>query len=149
MGQRDLHNHLNQKVALKTRAISTDTTTVGEIIDMQGFESLELLIQAGTLTDGDYTPLVEDGDDSGLSDAAAVSDDFLLGTEAVAKLEAGDDDKVSKIGYIGGKRFVRLSLVSDNTSTGGTLGATAVQGHARHGTEGIMKSGALSGAPQA
>ena len=143
MGQRDLHNHLNQKVALDTAAISSDTTTVGNIIDMQGFESLEFLLQLGAITDGAYAVLIEDGDDSGLSDAAAVSDAFLLGLEATAAFTATDDDKVSKIGYIGPKRFVRLSIVSTGTTTGAAaVGATAVQGHARHGTEGLIQAGA-------
>lgn len=134
MGLRDIHNETEQKNALDNQVIASDTTTVGEIIDMRGFESLEFLMLMGTLTDGDYLPLIEHGDDSGLSDAAAVPDGQLLGTEAGAAFTADtDDNKVSKIGYRGDKRFVRLSIVSTNFGTGGaTLGAVAVQMQARH-----------------
>lgn len=132
MGQRDIHNSVVARNALDTQAITTNTTTVGDIIDTALYESLEFLIQAGTLTDGTYDVLIEEGDDSGLSDAAAVADAQLLGTEAGAQIVATDDNKVAKIGYIGNKQFVRLSLVSTGVTTGGTLGAVAVEGHHRH-----------------
>ena len=131
MGQRDIHNSMEQKVALDVQSISSDTTTAGNILDLQGFEGIEFLITAGSITDGAYAVLIEEGDDSGLSDAAAVADSDLLGTELLAAFTATDDNKVSKIGYIGQKQFVRLSLVSTGTTTGGTFGALAVLGHPR------------------
>lgn len=137
MTLRDQHNSIEQKVGFKTQAVTTNTTTAGEIIDTQGFQSLEYVIQAGTLTDGAYAILIEDGEDSGLSDAAAVADAQLFGTEALAGFALTDDDKVSKIGYNGGKRFVRLSVVSTATTVGGTLGATAILGHPHHSTDGL------------
>lgn len=143
MGQRDAHNSVEQKSALDIQAISTDTTTVGNIIDLANVEAVEFFIAAGTITDGLYAILLEHGDDSGLSDAAAVPDSQLLGTEALAAFGTADDDKVSRIGYIGDKRFVRLSLVSTATATGGTLGAVAVLSHFRR-TEDIATQ-----APQA
>lgn len=124
----DLHNETTPAVALNIQAISTDTTTAGAIIDTQGFAANEFIMQSGTLTDGTYTPLIEDGDDSGLSDAAAVADDFLTNTEASAAFALTDDNAVKAIGYVGHKRYIRLSIVSASTSTGGTLGAVCVQG---------------------
>ena len=41
---RDLHNNIKAEVALNTAAISTDTTTAGNIIDMQGFGSVAFII---------------------------------------------------------------------------------------------------------
>lgn len=131
MASQDMHNNVFGYVALETQAITTDTTTNGEIIDTQGFESVEFVALSGTLTDGDYLPLVEDGDDASLSDAAAVSDDFLLGTEADAAFAATDDNTVKRIGYVGHKRYVRYSVVSSSTSSGGTLSAVALLGRPR------------------
>lgn len=125
---KDLHNNIKPEVALDITAISTDTTTAGNIIDLQGFGSVEFVILSGTLTDGTYTPLIQEGDDSGLSDAAAVADASLLGTEAAAAFAATDDDTVKRIGYIGNKRYVRLSIVSASTSSGGTLSAISLKG---------------------
>lgn len=126
----DLKNNIDERVALNIQAISTDTTTNGVIIDTQGYESVTFIFQAGTLSDGTYTPLIQDGDDSGLSDAAAVSDTFLIGTESAAALDTSNT--VSRIGYVGKKRYVRFNAVSASTSSGGTLGAVVVLGSAKH-----------------
>lgn len=130
---RDLHNNVSPAVALMAQAIGTDTTTAGAIVDLQGFEGCEFVILSGTVTDGTYTPLIEHGDDSGLSDAAAVPDSGLLGTEAAAAFAAADDDAVKRVGYVDGKRYVRLSLVSAGTATGvNFMAAVAVRSHPRH-----------------
>jgi len=128
----DLYNEIKQINALDIQTIASNTTTAGDIIDTAGYSSLTFVFQTGTLTDGDYTVLIQDGDDSGLSDAAAVADTELLGTEAGASFTAdGDDNKTSKIGYVGVKRYVRLSIVSTSTSSGAVVGAIAILGHAR------------------
>jgi len=132
MASQDLYNELKQINALDIQTISSDTTTNGDIIDTAGYESVTFIFQTGTVTDGDYTVLIQDGDDSGLSDAAAVTDANLLGTESGASFTADtDDNKTSKIGYKGVKRYVRFNIVSTNTSSGAVLGAVAILGHAR------------------
>lgn len=135
MGQRDLHHSVRAEVALKLQEITSDTTTVGEEIDMDEFESLEMVIQAGTLTDGTFDVLVEEALDDGTGSPgafSAVADADLLGTEAGAQLVAADDDKTTKIGYLGQERFVRLSIVSTGTTSGGFLSAVGIKSHARH-----------------
>lgn len=129
--ERDLHNNVNAVMALNEAAITTDTTTVGEIIDTLGYESLEYIIASGTITDGAYALLLEEGDDSGLSDAAAVPTAELLGD--LVGFVAADDDTVKRVGSIGKKRYQRLSIVSTGTTTGAdSIGAVAVQGHPKH-----------------
>ena len=130
MAQKDLKNSVITKTAFNIQAISSNTTTAGVIIDGLGYESSLFIIQSGTLTDGAYTILIEDGNDSGLSDAAAVADAFLLGTEAAASFALADDNTTKRIGYCGKKRYQRLSIVSSATSSGGTLGAVCVLGDA-------------------
>lgn len=130
MPQKDLFSDIEARNALDTQAITTDTTTNGEIIDTANFESLTFLFKSGTITDGDYTPLIQEGDESDLSDAAAVADADLIGTEAAAAFtDDADDNQVSKIGYKGHHRYVRFNVVSANTSSGGTVGAVALLGH--------------------
>jgi len=130
MAQKDLKNKVKTLVAFNIQAISSDTTTAGAIIDTLGYESVTFVIQSGTLTDGAYTPLIQDGDNSGLSDVAAVSDDFLVGTEAAAAFVLADDNTTKRIGYVGKKRYVRLNIVSASTSSGGTFGAVCILGDA-------------------
>lgn len=126
----DQKSDLKTYVALTPRAaIATDTTTVGAIIDRKGFESVTFSIISGVLTDGAYAVLIEEGDAANLSDAAAVADADLIGTEALAGFAATDDATAKTIGYIGVKRYVRLSIVSTSTSTGGFLAATAILGN--------------------
>lgn len=136
---KDLFNNVVIKNALNTQEIATDTTTAGVIIDTAGFESLTFAVQSGTLTDGSYTVLIQEGDNSSLTDATAVADADLLGTEAGASFALADDNKVTKIGYLGTKRYVRLSIVSAGTTTGGTLGAVAILGHARYNPNSTQK----------
>jgi hypothetical protein len=104
--------------------ITTDTTTAGAIVDTKGFSGLAFLVESGTITDGTYTFKVEDGDDSGLSDAADVDLSYLsvdgLNPTALPSFDNTASDTIKKIGYVGKKRYVRLSLVSASTSTGGT-----------------------------
>jgi hypothetical protein len=130
MSSIDLHSQIFCYNALSNATIATNTTTVGAIIDTAGYESCEFIIKSGTRTDGTYTPLIQDGDDSGLSDAAAVSDTFLVGTEAAAAITASN--ALGRIGYVGKKRYVRLSIVSTSVTSGCTaFGAVAVLGNAR------------------
>lgn len=131
MAKFDQKNDLKVANALDIQTIATDTTTAGDILDLQGFNACTFAFHTGTVTDGDYTVLIEHGDDSGLSDAAAVADADLIGTEAGASFtDDGDDNLVGTIGYRGDKRYVRLSIVSANTTSGAVVGATAILGHA-------------------
>lgn len=131
MAKFDMKNNIKVLNAFDIQTVSSDTTTNGDIIDLKGFEACTFVFQTGTVTDGDYTVLIQEGDDSGLSDAAAVADSDLIGTEADASFAADtDDNAVSKIGYIGDKRYVRFNVVSTNTSSGAVIGAVGVLGHA-------------------
>ena len=126
--EHDLHNRIDDLVAMTSQTIASDTTTVGEIIDSKGFESLEFIAQSGTITDGAYAFLLEESDDSGMSGATVVSADETLGS--LTGFADSDDDATIRVGSIGKKRFQRLSLVSTGTSSGGVFSAIAVLGHA-------------------
>jgi hypothetical protein len=130
LNMRDLHNNIKVESALNVSSITTNTTTVGSIIDTQGYDALEFIMRSGTLTDGTFTPLIEEGDAANLSDATAVADADLLGTEAAAAFILTDDNAVKKVGYIGNKRYVRLSVVSTGITSGGTMSAISIKGRA-------------------
>lgn len=126
---KDQKNDLALLTSTAPIVIATDTTTVGAIIDTKNYESMTFLLNSGVVTDGAYAILVEDGDDSGLSDAAAVDDEFLIGTEANAAFALTDDGVSKTLGYNGHKRFVRLSIVSTSTATGGLFNVSALLGN--------------------
>jgi hypothetical protein len=127
----DLHNNINVKRAISPVSVSDTTAQVGQIIDRQGYGSLEYIIATGSLADSDATfaVLLEEGDASNLSDAAAVADADLLGTEAQASFTFDDDNKVFKLGYKGHKRYTRLTITPANNSSAAVLSAVAVLGH--------------------
>lgn len=131
---RDLHNNIHPVQLIAPVAARTDNTAiVSSIIDLQGYDSCELILNIGANTDANATfaVLVEDGDDSGLSDNAAVADANLLGTEALAGFTAADDDNsCRKIGYVGGKRYVRLTVTPSGNDSGNIfVSGVAILGH--------------------
>ncbi|WP_291209000.1 hypothetical protein [Hyphomonas sp.] len=116
---RDFANSIHLARAISPAAAVTDNTPyVSQIIDLLGYEGLVFAILLGALVDADatFTVLVEHGDESNLSDAAAVPDQFLTGTEALAAFTFAADDKTRKIGYVGSKRYVRLTITPANNS---------------------------------
>ena len=125
---RDLHNNIAVKPVISPQVGTDNTAMVGAIIDRQGMESLEYIIATGTLADADatFTALLEEGDASNLSDAAAVADADLLGTEALASFTFASDDKVFKLGYKGKKRYTRLTITPAANTGNAPISAVAV-----------------------
>lgn len=128
---RDLHNNIDVKRVLSPVSVADTTAQVGQIIDRQGYDALEYVIGSGSLADADatFTVLLEEGDAANLSDAAAVADADLLGTEALASFTFADDDKVFKLGYKGHKRYTRLTITPAANASAALLTAIAVLAH--------------------
>lgn len=117
-------------IGLNIQAITTNTTTTGSAVDTADFNGgVNIVFQAGTLTDGTYTPYITESDDN--VTYTAVADEYLvaqdpsnvgaLAPEAQAALTVSNT--VSKIGYVGYKRYIKAALVSTGVTSGGTLGA--------------------------
>ena len=130
MPHRDIRSDFLPQNAFPVATISTDTTTAGAILDTADFDSgVMFVVFCTAYTDGTYTPLIHDGDNSALSDAAVVVDAELNGTEAAAALTAlsASGADLLSIGYVGSKRYVRFSWVSTSTSSGADLGVLALK----------------------
>ena len=130
---KDNFNEINVKRVLSPASVADNTAQVGEIVDSKGFNSLTYLIATGSLADADatFTVLLEDGDAANLSDAAAVADAYLLGTEALSSFIFSDDNKCFKLGYIGNKRYTRLTITPGANASAALLSAVAVLGEAQ------------------
>lgn len=128
---KDLASNVAIRRAISPVSISNNTAVVSEIIAMQGFRSLVFAIALGSLADADATfvVLVEHGDDPALGDATAVPDDQLIGTELAAGWQFDDDNETRKIGYMGSKAYVRLTIQPANNSGASLLAVVAVLGH--------------------
>jgi hypothetical protein len=116
-------------------AINTDlgtTPLVGSIIDRLGYESLTYAIVTGTLSDANatYTVLLEESDDSGMSGATAVADADMIGTEAAAGFQYDDDGETRKLGYVGSRRYTRLTITPAGADSGNSpIAAIAILGN--------------------
>ena len=134
---RDMTTGVQVKRAISPVSVADNTAQVSQIIDRQGYQALTFLIATGSLADADATfaVLVEHGEAANLSDAAAVADDMLLsqlaGTapETAASFQFDDDNEVRKIGYVGDKRYVRLTITPANNASAGLIAALALLGY--------------------
>lgn len=116
---RDIISHLDFKRGISPAAAVTDNTAfVSQILDRIGYESAAFVLLMGAIADTDatFTVLMEHGDAADLSDAVAVADDMLNGTETLATPLFSSDDKVFKLGYVGGKRYVRVTVTPAGNS---------------------------------
>jgi len=132
MAVRDIRSQL-QPTVVHSAAITSATTTNGSIIDNANFElGLMFVVQCSAYTNGTYNFTIEHGDDSGLSDATAVTSDMLIGTLDNLKTTAlsGAGSVLKTIGLFSNKRYVRINVVSTASSGSGAwafINITAVQ----------------------
>src|SRR3990172_7683033 len=127
----DLFSNVEQRRVISPITGTDDTASVGQIIDHSAFDSVLYLIQTGTLADAGATwaVLLEHGDVSNLSDAAAVPDADLIGTEALAGFSQADDNEVRKLGYKGTKRYSRLTITPTGNAGSAPVSACVLLGN--------------------
>lgn len=127
---RDGHNVIDVKRVISPVSVSDDTAQVGQIIDRQGFGTVEYVIATGSIADSNATfaVLLEESDDSSMSGATAVADADLLGTEALAGFQFDDDNECRKLGYKGHKRYTRLTITPSGNASAALLSAVAILG---------------------
>lgn len=118
----DFHNKFDVKYGTCLTQSNSDTAIASAIIDRANYEMAEFICLAGTMTDTDATFAVtmEHGDDSGLSDTAAVTAADLIGD--LPSWTKTEDGTAYKVGYKGAKRYLRLTI----TPTGNNSGAAPV-----------------------
>jgi hypothetical protein len=103
-------------------ALDADATVNGTSLAWGGFRSLMAVIFAGTITDGTHTFEIQDSDDD--SSFTAVASAYLEGAEPA--LTDASSDTVTVVGYKGTRKYVRVSVTSADTTSGGVVGALLV-----------------------
>lgn len=128
---KDQMNHMYPKRVISPVSVADNTAQVGQIIDRAGYDSLTYVIAIGSVADADatFTVLLEEGDVSNLSDAAAVADADLIGTEALAGFQFDSDNGCRKLGYKGTKRYTRMTITPANNASAAVISAVALLGH--------------------
>lgn len=142
MAQFDMRNNAEFGLGLSA-TLSGTTAAAGDWIDMQGWEALTFTVSTGTVTDAGtasgFAFEVQESDTTAAADATAVADADLIGLESALTVTADtDDDKlIGSIGYVGGKRYVRIVA----TGTTGTNAAVTV--HARKDKGAVMATATI------
>lgn len=130
---RDLMNNVHIVNAIPPIAARTDNTAiVSSIIDVRDYGSAIFALSIGTNTDANATFAVtmDESNDSGMSGSNAVAAGDLTGTYALAGFTFADDTETRKIGYVGTKRYIRLTVTPSGNDSGNIfLAAVAVLGH--------------------
>jgi hypothetical protein len=128
-GNNDLMNNIDVKRVISPVSVADTTAQVGQVIDGRGASSITYLIATGSIADADatFTVLLEESDESG-ANFSAVADADLLGTEALAGFQFDDDNECRKLGYIGSKRYTRLTITPVNNASAALLSAICVLG---------------------
>lgn len=142
---RDLSNNIVPVVSLAAAVRTAAANGTG--VDLQGYESATVLVDVGaegdTLSSSVHFEVSLEHSDDNSTFSDVVQADIVDGTIAASgiflKLDGttgGNPDSagdVFRVGYVGGKRYLRVVLAKTGTHSNGTpLGAMVVKGHARH-----------------
>ncbi len=127
----DLHNLIGVTPIFNTQAISSATTTTGNIVDLAGYEGAEIVLETGALANGTFQAVLQEGDAANLSDAATVAAADILGSTPSFTKAANEANSAKRFGYRGTKRYIRLNIVTSGTVSG-TIGAVCIRAYPRH-----------------
>ena len=140
---RDLANNIAPVSTIDAIVGNNDTEGTGTGVDLQFFESAVALVNVGasgdTLSSSVKIDLIlQDSDDdsswSAVTDQNLVTDGTVDSSGIFATIDAdGEDESVYYIGYVGGKRYLRVFADFTGTHTNGCpISATIIKGHPRH-----------------
>lgn len=134
---RDLHSGLTAAILIGSSTLAADNTPAA--VDLQGYNAAEIVLSIGvggiTFSGTNKIEFVLTHSDDGSTYTDVTADD-LLGIDSVtdgiikALTSAHAAATVSRFGYVGGKRY--LKLLADFSGTHGTgtpIGALVLLGH--------------------
>lgn len=125
---RDLRSNISPAVSVAPAADRTATIS-GAAVDLSGFDSAAAIAHFGAITDGGWTPSLEESDTGafgGEENAVVAADQVGAFVEAVG----ANDDTVQQVSYIGTKRYIRMVITESTASTtGAEFSGLVVRGH--------------------
>ncbi len=126
---RDLLNRLHFRQAFFTAA--ADNTVSSGTCDLQGYDSVMLLVNTGSLADADATFAVtmkESATGAWGGEETDVAAADILGSLALASFLFSDDNKCFKVGYRGAKRYIKALVTPSNNASAANICGTWVLG---------------------
>lgn len=142
---RDLHNNIVHVSAIAPITISGANLSSGNI-DLAGFGAVEIAVHMGDIDELGGSPVgaakldvkLEHADDDGAGAPAAYTEVVLADVVGPTSVTGGvvltttSDLQILDAGYVGGKRFIRVTLQPTALTNGGPVGAWVVKGRPRH-----------------
>ena len=143
MPTRGIHDSIRVRRVLVAQTITTSAANTGDV-DLQGFDSAMFLVDIGAIdglgggspTGGTITVLVEHAPDHGTGSAgtyANVADIDLDGiTQSAGIVATFDEDNTDEVifGYVGARRFVRITVTPAGLGSGGPIGVWEINDRA-------------------
>ena len=139
---RDLANSIAAVATVVPAVYGSDAT--GTTVDLAGFESATVVanigVEGGTLSTTDKIALVLQHSDDNSVWTAVAQTEVVEGTVSGGVFFTADDNAeiptVATIGYVGGKRYLRVNADFSGTHGSGTpFGAVILKAHPRHSAD--------------
>lgn len=128
----DSLNNVKYENAIAPVSVADTTAQASGWIDRAGFQSLTFAIAIGALHAASaFAVTLQEADASDQSDAAAVADSDMLsmtpGTAPLtaASFAAADASSTKKVGYIGQKRYLKLTVTPTANAGASLFGVVA------------------------
>lgn len=143
MTMQDLHSNV-----LPVRAIAPQTITSSALVsgnlDLAGFNSAQVVADFGTTEgfsgspSGSIAIKLEHADDDGTGSPGTYANVALTDVVGPSSVTSGvvatvTSETVTRVGYVGDKRFLRVTFTPTGLGNGGPCGALLLKGNARHG----------------
>jgi hypothetical protein len=122
----DLYSDISVAATVEAQQVTNALT--GATVDLQGYESAVVIINAGTQSGTSFTPKVEESDESTQNFTDVTTSD-LKGGDFPAITTANDEATFVR-GYLGSKQYIRVSL-SAATAADILISSDVVRGHIR------------------
>lgn len=133
---KDLYSHVEFVQAIKPVLVLDATVPDAAIVDLAGFNSavIELSIGSKSADAGTITLKAEHSDTDQFAGVAAADIQGATPADGVIyTIDCDNDDYTSKIvkfGYIGGKRYLKLTVAEVGANANGViLGIAVIKGH--------------------
>ena len=142
MATRSIHDTVRFKRVLQIQTIAGSALNTGDV-DTRGFDSAMFAVDFGDIDEMGTSPvgsakidiLVEHAADDGTGSAGAYANvaaadiDGLTPASGIVASPTTDANEVT-FGYLGSKRFVRVTLTPTGLTNGGPVGVWMINGHA-------------------
>ncbi|WP_327587046.1 hypothetical protein OHA25_08545 [Nonomuraea sp. NBC_00507] len=127
MSRFDIVNDISAVTSLPPASRTANATVNGTGVDLANVNAAAIIVTTGTITDGSHAITIEDSADN--SNWTAVAADERIGN--LPTVVAADDNTAFKFGYKGARRYLRVSVTTSGSTSGGVFGAVVVRGKPR------------------